>query len=203
MSAIALSPFRAELLRVYSSLLDVPEPAEILPVSVPPIGSRPSFQTLVARLPVGIDDAPDLWFHGTLGDSEQELGARAGREHAFVGIYEIEAPALVQLLGECRHHDVAVEALDVDGTFPLSREAALRRRGYTHGLVLRADLYADVIPAFADATQLTVAGIPTRMLSVLPLTEDAWRLKVDGGVDALFEGWDAAGRDPFTVRPER
>jgi hypothetical protein len=158
---------------------------------------------LVARIEIPMEDQKSLWFFGTLGDSLAELGAAVGHEHNFVGIYECGSDEFPAFVAACRHFDLTHETLDVDHTFPLQTGSQLDARGYTHGLVLSADLYSGVIPAFVGSTDVNVLGCPTRILVVLPLTRGEWCLKLAHGTAALLDAWLSANRDPFVVLPVR
>jgi hypothetical protein len=85
--------------------------------------------------------------------------------------------------------------LDAESSFLLDETNALRRRGYTNALVTHADLHAP----FLGKSDVRLHGIPMRILSLLPLTPDEIKMKVERGADALMEYFNDRGRDLLTL----
>jgi hypothetical protein len=197
-----LTPYQEALLDLYRSRIEFAAAPTIHPVSFPPVSGLPPFETTLLRGELAMEAGePPLWLYASLGDSARELGASVGHEHQFVGIYESDAVELMRLVAAARHFDMLVEPLDHGHTCPLDarEDSDLRRRGYSHVLLLGIDLYGSMIRTLETAGNADVRGVPTRFLAALPLTEPDMRLKKERGPGAVLEEWAAVGRDPFTV----
>jgi hypothetical protein len=150
---------------------------------------RHQLLVLEVRLPT-TDGGGDLYFYGTLGNAEEEFGRTSNHEHEFVMIGETADPELPRTVAVARLHHYMAEALGDDHTFQLADDSPLRARGYTHVLVVRADLF---LP-FRNHNETKIAGRPVRVHALVLLSEDERNLKVSKGVNALFDDFRARGR---------
>jgi len=196
--------YQQALLSFYTSHIELAASPMLHAVRFPARGAIAQFETLILRAPLAMEaDQLPLFVHATVADSSRELGTSAPHEHQFIGIYESDAEDLSGLVAATRQFDATTARLDHGHTCPLdgNDDSALRRRGYTHLLVLGVDVFGSMIASLHDARDAVVGAIPTRFLAVLPLTQADMALKIESGVESLLHAWEGQGRDVFTVFP--
>jgi hypothetical protein len=198
-----VSPYQRALLDFYRSRIELVGEPTVHPITFPPSETLPPFETTLVRGLLAMEAGePPLWFYASLGDAACELGASVGHEHQFIGIDESDAVELMGLVAAARHFDMLVEPLDHGHTCPLDarEDSNMRRRGYSHVLVLGADVYGSMIGALEKAREAEIRGVPTRVLAALPMSESDMRIKRERGPAAVLSEWAAQGRDAFAVR---
>ncbi|WP_394841703.1 hypothetical protein LZC95_32090 [Pendulispora brunnea] len=156
-----------------------------------------SREVKVAHILLPTDDGSTMHFYGTLGDSLAEVGKAVDHEHQFICIFDEKYDEAAVMVAYARvHHDIA-GLLDAHSSFLLEETSALRSRGYSNVLVARADLFTP----FENKNNALLAGVPNRILSLVPLEPREWTIKVEKGIDALFDEFKAIGRDLLCLRP--
>jgi len=196
--------YQRALLSFYESHIEFGAAPVLHPVAFHARDAFPPFETVVLRAPLAMDPGqPPLFLHATVADSSRELGTSTGHEHQFVGIYETDADELLRLVAAARHFDATVAPLDHGHTCPLEErdDSALRRRGYTHVLLLGVDVFGSMIASLEDARDAMVDATPTRFLAAVPVTQEDMRVKLESGIGSVLHSWERQGRDPFTVLP--
>jgi hypothetical protein len=163
------------------------------------IGGRPYSRpaTVIVHMPIKVTGGAAVHFYGSLGDSLTEEGEPRDHEHQFITLVDEEDAELVRFVAYARIHHALGAPLDAHHSFLLDEESGLRARGYTNSLVTRADLYAP----FAAKNDFAVGGVGIRLLGLVPLTHEEWRIKVDLGTDALLSNFQETGRDLLSLRP--
>lgn len=151
---------------------------------------------LVAKIAISVLDGSPLELFASLGDSRAEGGLSLNHEHEFVCICDANDSAGVDLVAHARAHHAIAGKLDAEHTFMLAPTSSLGHRGFSSAIVTTLDLY----PPLAGKTMAHVGGLPVRILGLLPLTESERLLKIEHGVQRLFERLRADDRDLLSIR---
>jgi hypothetical protein len=193
MSPISGESYQSDLLRYYLTALDYQGDTEVMDFALG-LGEPAKEATIrVVRMSLPIEQSSGLWFVGSLGAAGTLYEAVSGHEHQFVGLYDSADRALLELVASVYHYHRFAERLDYGHTVPLG-QGGVRRLGYSGALILHSGVCKPL-----REEQIQVAGIPTRLLSVVPITQAELELKRDHGLDMLFDSWDRADKDILHV----
>jgi hypothetical protein len=159
----------------------------------------PPREHVIARIVLPTQGGAPVHFYGTLGDAAAECGHSVEHEHQFVSLVDAISDDVVSMLSHARAHHSVFAPLVSHSSFLLDEDNPMRSRGYTNILVARADLYGP----FRNRNSVVLREMPTEVLSVVPLEPREWRLKVESGIDALFDSFRATGRDLLSLRARK
>ncbi len=194
MSRLSGSEYQRDLVAFYLTSLRFKGDTELLDFAFGQGEPERAAMVKIARMCLRCEDGSKLWFAGTLGRVGSSYLIGQDHEHQFIGIFDSDDLALAELIASAYHYDHFVEPLDYGHTFPLPKKSSLRGEGYSSVIVLDGALYRHF-----ETDQALVAGIPTKVFSVVPMSASELKLKKEGGVDALLESWDTERRDILRI----
>jgi Suppressor of fused protein (SUFU) len=185
--------YETDLLRFYLASLKYEGATELLEFLLAQNEPQRRAVVKVARMELPCIDGSRLWFTGSLGHAGAAYDVMHDHEHQFVAIVDQDARSLSELVASTYHFHRFVERLDYGHTFPVGN-AALHAAGYSAAIVLDSSLYQHF-----SRSEALVAGIPTKLYSVIPIEQKEFDTKRAGGLDALFDLWDAERKDILHV----
>lgn len=185
------SPRMDAVVGLYFRSLVVCEPAELEDWGFGASSGR-EVVVRVARIAIPLAEGGCVSFVGSVG--WWDGGVETPLRKLFLGLYDVESPALSELVAAAAHYDFAVASLEIGHTFPLGVGSPLRDCGYHAALILGADLYA----SFSSA-EATLGGESVRLPSVLPLTSEELLAKTSTSLDEFLARQEALGRDWLRV----
>ncbi|MHB8874565.1 MAG: suppressor of fused domain protein [Myxococcaceae bacterium] len=146
----------------------------------------------VVRFRMALKGGDEVWFFGTL----QEPGLSRGPNHLhqFIGMYSSNALVLGELVAAACHYDRYIEPLGFGHTFPVGERSVLRAAGYPFAAVLDGGTYEP----FAESEK-EVAAFRTKLLAVVPISQEEKVLKAEMGLDALLDEWERSGKNVLDV----
>ena len=193
MTSVSEEDYRKQLTAHYLKALGYTGNTELLDFAFAQGDPHRAAVVKVARMRLPCEDGGDLWFAGSLGHSNASYVA-GDHAHQFVGVFDAEDLALCEMVASTYHFDAFVEKLNYGHTFPLGKASTLRPKGYSAVMILDGSVYRH----FEDDHAL-IAGIPTRLFSVVPVTSAELEVKKSQGLDALLDLWSASSRDLLHV----